>query len=121
MTDNNVTLVGNVTRDPEMRFLSSGQPVANFGIAINNRKKGANGEYEDADPFFFDVQAFGSLAENLSESVTKGTRVILTGRVQFRQWENDQGEKRSKVEIVADSVGPDLRWATAAVTRTPKQ
>jgi single-strand DNA-binding protein len=69
---------------------------------------------------FFDVQVYGSLAENVANSVQKGTRVVVTGRMEQRTWETDNGEKRNAFEIVADEVAPSLRWATAAVTRTPR-
>lgn len=118
--DNSVTLTANLTRDPELRFLNSGQAAAGFGVAVNSRKKDASGEWVDGDPQFFDVTCFGTLAENVSESLTKGTRVVLSGKMSYRSWETDSGDKRSKVEIVCDSCGPDLRWATAEVTRTEK-
>jgi len=117
MADNSITLTGNVTRDPELRFAAgSGAAVLSLGLAVNNRKKAANGEWED-EPNFFDVTAFGSLAENVAESVAKGTRVIVTGRLDWSQWDDKEGGKRSKVQVIADSIGPDLRWATANVTR----
>lgn len=117
--DNAIHLTGNLTRDPEMRFLNSGKAVASFGLAVNARKKDAAGEWVD-DPKFFDVVTYDTLAENVAESLTKGVRVTLGGRLDFRQWEADDGGKRSKVEVIADSVGPDLRWATAAVTKVAK-
>ena len=104
-----VTIVGNITRDPELRFTASGLAVASFGVAVN-RKRG-----EEEQTSFFDVTAFGSLGENCCE-MTKGCRVIVVGRLEQRTWEQD-GNKRSKVEIIADSIGPDVRWATVAVTR----
>lgn len=120
MSDNNVTIIGNITRDPELRFIPSGQAVASFGIAQTPRKRNASGEWVDGDPMFFDVSAWGGLGENIAESLTKGSRVIVSGRLQYRSWENDQGEKRSKIEIVADEIGPSLRWATAEVTKAPR-
>ena len=119
MPDNSVTLVGNMTRAAELRFSNSGTAMASFGIAVNNRRKGTNGEYED-EAHFFDVQVFGDLAEHVTESIDKGHRVIVNGRLAYRSWEKD-GEKKSKVEIIADSVAPDLRWATAEVTRSEKR
>ena len=120
MSDNAIHITGNLTRDPELRFTNGGMAVTAFGVAVNTRKKNASGEYEDSEPHFFDITAFGTLAENVSESLAKGDRVTLNGRLQYSTWETQDGDKRSKVEVVADSVGPDLRWATAAVTRTPK-
>ena len=119
MPDNAVTLTGNVTRDPDLRFLTSGQAVASFGIAVNTRKKDGD-QWVEGDPQFYDISAFGTLAENVAESVAKGTRVVISGRMNYRQWEADDGSKRSKVEVVADEVGPSLRWATATVERNEK-
>lgn len=99
-----VTLTGNLTRDPETRFTPGGQAVTNFGIAVN-RGKDKPGE-------FFDITAWEELGENVADSLQKGDRVIVTGRLQQRSWETDAGDKRSKVEVVAYEVGPSLRWAT---------
>ena len=110
--DNTITVVGNVTRDPELRFTQGGMAVANFGVAWNKRKQ--DGEEEVS---FFDVTCFRSLAENVAESITKGTRVVVAGTLSQRSWENQDGEKRSKVEIVADEVAPSLRWASADIRR----
>ena len=111
--DNTVTVVGNVTRDPELRFTPGGAPVASFGLAWN--RKDQNGEEVVS---FFDITCWRSLAENVAESITKGQRVIVYGRLDQRSWENQEGERRSKVEIVADEVAPSLVWATAEITRT---
>lgn len=112
------TIIGNMTRDPELRFTPSGAAVVKFGIAVNRRTK-KDGEWVDADPSFFDVVCWNSLAENVSESLSKGTRVVVNGRLEQRTYEKD-GQKRSVVEIIADEVGPSLRWATAKVERTEK-
>lgn len=114
--DNTVTVVGNVTRDPELRFTPSGAAVATFGLAWNRRSQNARGEMEE-QVSFFDVTCWRQLAENVAESVTKGTRVVVYGRLDQRSWETPDGERRSKVEIVADEVAPSLRWATAEITR----
>ena len=114
--DNNVIIVGNVTRDPELRFTPSGAAVANFGLAWN--RKGRDGEDVTS---FFDVTAWNQMAENIGESVTKGMRVVVYGRLDQRSWETQDGDKRSKVEIVADEVAPSLRWATAEVHRNPRE
>lgn len=119
MTDNTVTLTGNLTRDPELRFTPNGAAVADFGIAINTRRKEGD-QWVDGDPEFYDITCWRQLAENVADTLTKGTRVIVNGRLQYRTWENDQGEKRTKVDIVADSIGPDLRWATAQITRNER-
>ena len=119
MSDTTTTVVGNTTRDIEIKFTASGQAVGDFGVAVNKRVKGANGEWEDGEPEFYDVTVWGSTAENFAESCPRGTRVMVIGRLQFDTWEKD-GEKRSKVKIVADHVGPELRWSTAAVTKVAK-
>ena len=115
--DNHTTLVGNVTRDPEIRYTPSGQTVVTFGLAVNRRwQNRQNNEWEEQTSFF-DVKCWSQMAENVAESVTKGTRVIVTGRLEQRSWETDSGDKRSKIEVVADEVAPSLRWATASVQR----
>ena len=110
--DNTVTIVGNVTRDPELRFTQGGAAVANFGVAWNMKNR--DGEESVS---FFDVTCWRSLAENVAESITKGTRVVIYGRLDHRTWETQEGEKRSKVDIIADEVAPSLRWATAEASR----
>lgn len=115
--DNAVTITGNTTRDAELRFTNSGTATASFGVAINTRRKGASGEWEDGDPQFYDVKCFGTLAENVAECIERGTRVVISGKLDFSSWEKD-GQKRSKIEILADAIGPDLRWATCKVERS---
>ena len=110
--DNTVTVVGNVTRDPELRFTQGGMAVANFGLAWNKRKQDGDDEVS-----FFDVSCFRNLAENVAESLTKGARVVVYGTLQQRSWENQEGERRSKVEIIADDVAPSLKWASAEITK----
>lgn len=117
---NNVDLVGNVTRDPELRFTPSGQAVATFGLAVNRSWTDRNGKKEEATSFF-DIVCWGTLGENVAESVTRGTRAIVTGRLEQRSWETQEGDKRSKIEVIADEVGPSLRWATAQVVRNERQ
>lgn len=116
---NNITVVGNLTRDPELRFTNSGMAVATCGMAVNYRRQ-KQGEWEE-EVSFFDVTAFGDLGENVAESLNKGNRIIVSGRLQQRSWETQDGDKRSKVEIVADEIGPSLRWATADVTKTERR
>lgn len=120
MSDNNVTIVGNVTKSPELRFIASGQATANFGIAVNRRWMNKQTNQWDESTSFFNVVAWREMAENIAESVSKGDRVVVTGRLEQRSWETDGGEKRTVVEIVADEVAPSLRWATAAVTRNER-
>lgn len=117
MSGTTVTLIGNVTRDPEMRFLNSGVGIATFGVAVSKRRKNEAGQWEDGETEFYDVVAWRELAENVAESITKGQRVVVVGRLSQRSWETDDGQKRSKIEVVADEVGPSLRWATAEVAR----
>lgn len=118
---NNVNLVGNVTRDPELRFTPAGQAVATFGLAVNRRWQNRQTQAWEEATSFFDVICWAQLAENVAESITKGTRLIVVGRLDQRSWETQDGEKRSKIEVVADEVGPSLRWATATVTRNERQ
>jgi len=118
MADNTVTLVGNLTRDPELKFTTSGQAIARLGLAVNRRYQ-VNGEWKD-DTSYFDVTAWGQLGENASATFTKGARVIVTGRLRWREFTTREGDKRTAVEVVADELGPSLRWATAQVDRNPR-
>jgi len=115
MSDSTVTLVGNLTRDPELRFTTGGRAAANFGLAVNRRYQ-VNGEWQE-QVSFFNCVAWGDMAENLSASCVKGSRVVVTGRLEQRSYETKEGEKRSAVEIVVDDIGPSLRWARATVER----
>ena len=118
---NNIALVGNITRDPELRFTPTGQATATFGLAVNRRwQNRQTQEWEEATSFF-DVVCWREMAENASESLARGSRVIVTGRLEQRSWETQDGDKRSKVEIVADEIGPSLRWATAQVTKNERR
>jgi single-strand DNA-binding protein len=119
--DNTVTLTGNITRDPELRFTPSGQAVATFGLAVNRRWNNRQTNQQEEATSFFDVVSWGQLAENVTESLSKGTRVVVTGRLDQRSWETQEGDKRSKVEVVADEVAPSLRWASAQVTRNERR
>ena len=120
MSGNVVTLVGNITRDPDLRFTNTGQATTTFGLAVNRRwQNRQTQEWEEATSFF-DVVCWREMAENASESLTRGSRVIVTGRLEQRSWETPEGDKRSKVEVVADEIGPSLRWATAQVTKNER-
>ena len=120
MSGNDVNIVGNVTRDPELRYTPTGQPTASFGVAVNRKwQNKVSNEWEEATSFF-DVVCWRDLAEHVSESISKGAREIVTGRLEQRSWETQENEKRSKVEIVADEVGPSLRWATAEVKKAER-
>jgi len=117
---NSITLVGNVTRDPELRFTPSGQANTRFGLAVNRRwQDRASGEWQEATSFF-DVVCWREMAENASESLSKGSRVIVSGRLEQRSWEQE-GQKRSAVEVIADEIGPSLRWATAEVRKNDRK
>jgi single-strand DNA-binding protein len=116
--DNSVTVSGNLTRDPELRYTPSGASVCNFSLAVSRRYTKGNEQVEQTS--FFDVTCWGSLAENASATIQKGHRVTVTGRLEQRSWETEQHEKRSKVEIVADDVAPSLKWASAVVERNPR-
>lgn len=118
MADNTVTLVGNVTRDPELRYTSGGRGVASFGLAVNRRYQ-SNGEWQEQTSFF-DVVAWGTLGENAAASLNKGTRIVVFGRLEQRSWDTPEGDRRSKVEVIADEIGPSLRWAQANVEKTAR-
>lgn len=120
MADNSVTIVGNVTDDPELRFTPSGQAVANFTVAVNKRFKNNAGEWEDRLDGFFRCSCWRDMAENVAESLKKGSRVVVTGRLQQRSWDDQEGNKRSAFEIQVDEVGPSLRWATATITKSQR-
>ncbi len=118
---NHVSIVGNLTRDPELRFTPSGQATANFGVAVNRRwQNRQSNEWEEATSFF-DVVCWGQLAENAAQSLTKGTRILVSGRLDQRSWETQEHERRSKIEITADEVAPSLRWATANITKNERR
>jgi single-strand DNA-binding protein len=121
MPDNSVTLVGNVTREPELRYTAAGQAMAKFGLAVNRRWQNRQTNAWEESTSFFDVVAWREMAENVGESIAKGTRVVVTGRMEQRSYENQAGEKRSAVELVADEIGPSLRWATAKVVRNERR
>jgi single-strand DNA-binding protein len=116
--DNQVVIVGNLTRDPELRYTPNGAALVKFGVAVSRRvKDDATGQWKDADTSFFDVTAWRSLAENVAETLTQGTRVVVVGRLRTNTWETPEGERRSKVEIEAEEVGPSLKWASAKIEK----
>jgi single-strand DNA-binding protein len=117
----NTTMSGNLTRDPEIRYTREGQPSASFGIAVNRRwQPRGSDEWEEATSFF-DVVCWRDLAENVALSLVKGSRVVVTGRMEQRTWETEDGDRRSRIEMVAEDVGASLRFATAEVTRTERR
>lgn len=119
--DNNVTLVGNLTRDPETKVMPSGDMTARFGIAVNRKWTDKTSGEEKEAVSYFTVNTWRSLAENVERSLSTGDRVIVTGQMRMREWETDTGEKRSILEVEADAVGPDLRWAEATVSKNAKR
>jgi single-strand DNA-binding protein len=116
--DINITVVGNLTADPELRFTPSGQAVANFTVASTSRLLDRQtNEWKDGDTVFIRCSVWRQYAENVAESLTKGTRVIVTGRLKVRQYETREGGKGTSVECDVDEVGPALKNATAKVNR----
>jgi single-strand DNA-binding protein len=120
MADNAITVVGNVTRDPELKFLNSGQAALKLSIAVNRRWMNRQTQEWEERVSYFEIVGYGAMAENAANSLVKGSRVIVSGRLEQRTWETENGDKRSIVEINADEIGPSLKWATAVVTRTPR-
>ena len=118
---NTVTLVGNVTRDPELRFTNTGQATATFGLAVNRMWNDRQTNERRESTSFFDIVCWREMAENVSESLQKGARVLVTGRLEQRSWETPEGDRRSKIEVIADEVGPSLRWATAEVRKNDRR
>lgn len=121
MIDNIMTVVGNLTTDPEVRFTASGTAVANFTIASSPRVFDKDsGQWRDGDTLFLRCTVWQQSAEHLADSLTCGTQVILIGRLRQRSFETREGEKRTSVELVVDEIGVSLRYATVAVTKTTR-
>jgi single-strand DNA-binding protein len=118
---NSTALSGNLTRDPEIRYTRDGQANTTFGLAVTRRWQSRGSDDWEESTSFFDVVCWRDLAENVALSLTKGSRVIVTGRLDQHSWENDSGERRSRVEVTAEEVGPSLRFATADVSRTERR
>jgi len=119
MSTNSVVLVGNLVEDPELRFTPSGVPMTKLRFAVNRRWKDQAGEWQE-ETSFFSGTLWRDHAENVAESLHKGTRVIVVGRLEQRSWETQEGEKRSVVEVFVEEIGPSLRWATTTVNRTAR-
>lgn len=120
--DTIVTVVGNLTDDPELRFTQSGVAVANFTVASTPRSfDKTTSEWVDGETLFIRCSVWRSAAENLAESLTKGTRVIVQGRLNSRSYETREGDKRTVVEMQADEVGPSLAYAKATVMRVDRR
>jgi single-strand DNA-binding protein len=119
--DTPITVVGNLVADPELRFTSTGQPVASFRIASTPRTRdAASGEWKDGDSLFLTCNVWRQAAENVAESLQRGMRVIVTGRLKQRNYETREGEKRTVYEVEVDDVGPSLRNASAKVNRASR-
>ena len=117
-----ITLVGNLTADPELRFTPSGAAVANFTVASTPRTfDRQTSEWKDGDAMFLNCSVWRQAAENVAESLTKGMRVVVQGRLKSRSYETREGERRTVFEIDVDEIGPSLRYATAKVTRSTRQ
>ena len=114
------TITGNLTRDPEIRYTRDGQATTSLSVAVNRRWQDRITQEWEESTSFFDVITWRELAENVALSLTKGSRVLISGRLEQRSWETDAGERRSKVEIVADDIGASLRFATTEVHRAPR-
>lgn len=121
MAENTTTIVGNLTRDPELRYTASGVATARAGVAVSRRWQNKQTHEWEERTSFLTVVVWADMAENFAESCPKGTRVIATGRLEQRSWETEDGQKRSVVEVVADEIGPSVKWATATVTRTHRR
>ena len=120
--DTPITLVGNLTNDPELRFTPSGAAVAKFTVASTPRYMDRQtNEWKDGDTLFLQCQIWRQAAENVAETLTRGVRVIVSGKLKQRSYETKEGEKRTVFEVEVDEVGPSLRNATAKVTKTTKQ
>jgi single-strand DNA-binding protein len=116
--DTQITIAGNLVDDPELRFTPAGQPVARFRVASTPRfRDNASGEWKDGDSLFLTCNVWRQAAENVAESLTRGMRVIVSGRLRQRSYETKEGEKRTVYEIEVDDVGPSLRNASAKVNR----
>lgn len=120
--DVNITIVGNVVADPELRFTQTGAAVATFRVASTPRRYDSqSGQWVDGEAMFLSCNIWRQAAENVAETLTKGMRVIVTGRLRQRSYESREGEKRTVMELEVEEVGPSLRYATAQVNRNPRE
>ena len=119
--DTIITVIGNLTADPELRFTPSGAAVANFTVASTPRTFDRNSnEWKDGEALFLRCNIWREAAENVAESLTKGTRVIVSGRLKQRSYDDREGQRRTVVELEVDEIGPSLKYATAKPTRTQR-
>lgn len=120
--DTNITVVGNIVADPELRFTPAGAAVANFRVASTPRRYNSQtNQWEDGEAMFLTCNVWRQAAENVAETLSKGMRVIVTGRLKQRSFQTREGENRTVFEIDVDEVGPSLRYATAQVNRNPRE
>jgi len=121
MADTSITIIGNITKDPEVRFAQSGTALTSFSVAVNKSKKNKDtGEWEN-EPHFFDCVSIGDMAENIANSFGKGNRVIVHGELQQRHYQAQDGTEKTKVELFANEVGASVRWATLDIQRTERK
>lgn len=121
-----LTILGNLVRDPELRFTPNGTAVANMTVAENHRRRSADGTgWENAEPSYWPVTVWGDYAEHLTQSLTAGARVVVVGRTGTRVWTPTEGERagqeQRRLEVVADEVAPSLRWATATLAKVARR
>ncbi|PQM45250.1 Single-stranded DNA-binding protein [Mycobacterium talmoniae] len=122
MSANTITISGNVTADPELRFTPSGKAVANFTVADTPRYLDeASGQWKDGEALFQRVVAWGDLAENIAETLTRGAAVIVTGRLNQKSFQNSEGEKKTYTEIRAEDIGASLKYATATIAKVNRK
>jgi single-strand DNA-binding protein len=120
-TTSSITIAGNLTRDPEIRYTRDGQATTALSVAVNRRwQNRQTQEWEESTTSFFDVICWRDLAENAALSLTRGARIVVTGRLEQRSWETDDGETRTKVELVADDIGASLRFATVDIHKVER-
>lgn len=120
--DTPITVVGNLVADPELRFIPSGAAVANFRIASTPRTfNRETNQWEDGEALFLTCNCWRQMAENVAESLTKGMRVVVTGKLRQRSYQTKEGENRTVFEVEVDEVGPSLKYASASVTRNPRE
>ncbi|RLK58458.1 single-stranded DNA-binding protein [Actinokineospora cianjurensis] len=116
-----ITVIGNLTSDPELRFTPAGAAVANFSVASTPRTLDReSGEWKDGETLFLRCNIWRQAAENVAESLTRGARVIVSGRLKQRSFDTKEGEKRTVIELDVDEIGPSLKWATAKITKVSR-
>ncbi len=120
MTITSTTITGNLTRDPEIRYTRDGQATTSLSVAVNRRWQDRTTKEWEESTSFFDVVCWRDLAENAALSLTKGMRVVVTGHLEQRSWETDDGDTRSKVELVAEEIGASLRFATVDIHKVQR-